>query len=221
MCGRFMLCSPANTVGTMFGVDIELLPPRWNITPTQSVAIIRSAASERELALLRWGLVPSWSKDLKSGARLINARSETVGVKPSFRAAMQSRRCVVPADGYYEWMRDGDVKRPFCMRRVGGEPFGMAGLWESWTSPVGEIVQTCCILTCSPNRTLASIHDRMPVILGEVDFDQWLQVDRYDVPEVEPLMRLCSEDYLHAFEVSSHVNRPANDDQTCCEPIVG
>jgi putative SOS response-associated peptidase YedK len=214
-----MLSSPADLVGTMFGVTVETLPPRWNIAPTQQVAVIRQGAHHRVLSRLRWGLVPSWAKDLKIGARMINARSESASAKPSFRSAMKSRRCLIPADGFYEWMREGKTKRPFCMRRFDGAPFGMAGLWESWTSPAGDVVQTCCILTCSPNRVLAGIHDRMPVILAEEDFDTWLQVDRHEVDATRSLLRPCPDGFLQAIEVSSHVNRPVNDDAACCKPI--
>lgn len=220
MCGRYLLSSPSDIVSDLFGVDAGELTPRWNIAPTQSVPIVRpDTDGVRVLDHLRWGLIPPWSKDGLKGRPLINARSETAAGKPSFREAMRARRCLVPADGFYEWKRRGIEKQPFCIRRADGCPLAMAGLWERWSSPEGDVVESFCILTTTPTPILAGIHDRMPVILEPGDYDTWLDAEHHDAAAVQPLLRPCGDDILTALEVRDVVNRPANDSPDCCEPV--
>ncbi|MCH2134808.1 MAG: SOS response-associated peptidase, partial [Phycisphaerales bacterium] len=161
MCGRYLVTAPADLVQEAFRLAGEPeLQPTWNAAPTQHLPVVRATSSGRQLDLLRWGLVPSWAKDLAIGSRMINARSETAAEKPSFRVALARRRCLVVTDGFYEWKRDGDRKRPFCIRMADDRPFGLAGLWESWTSPEEESVETFTILTTTPTPLMAELHDR-------------------------------------------------------------
>jgi putative SOS response-associated peptidase YedK len=217
MCGRFTLRTPSNVLVTQFQLAVDpQLPLRFNIAPTQPVAVVRqtSADSPRELAMLHWGLIPSWAKDPKMGARMINARAETVAEKPSFRAAFRRRRCLVLADGYYEWQSTGGrSKQPYYIRRRDDAPFAMAGLWEHW--PKGDPpIESCTVITTAANDLTRPIHDRMPVILNEADYARWLD------PELEDagaLLMPQEEGTLRADCVSTHVNRPANDDPRCIE----
>lgn len=198
------------------------IAPRWNVAPTQRVLIARlDEQGSRALFGVRWGLIPGWAKDAKIGARMINARSETASEKPSFRNAWRRRRCIVPADGFYEWMRRGDAKRPFCFRRADGNLMGMAGIWEAWQGPEGDAVECCAILTTAANGLVAAIHDRMPVILDPADFGAWLDVDGTSAAEVSAMARPCSDDILTSYEVSRLVNNARNDQPACCEPISG
>lgn len=177
MCGRFAFYSPSEATAALFGVDGALeVEPRYNIAPTQFVAAIRNnEAQHRELVMLRWGLVPFWAKDPAIGNRMINARAETVAEKPSYRAAFKHRRCVVLADGFYEWHRDGDVKIPHYISLNSGEPFGLAGLWESWTDKEsGESLQTTTLITTAANEFMQPLHHRMPVILQTESANEWL-----------------------------------------------
>ena len=177
MCGRFAFYSPSEATAALFGVDGALaVEPRYNIAPTQFVAAVRSNAEQgRELVMLRWGLVPSWAKDPAIGNRMINARAETVAEKPSYRAAFRHRRCVVLADGFYEWHRDGDVKTPYFISLASGEPFALAGLWESWKDRKSdESMQTTTLITIAANDFMQPLHHRMPVILQPETADEWL-----------------------------------------------
>lgn len=169
MCGRFTLRVPAAELVEIFRLlrrpDVQ---PRYNIAPTQPVAVVRRIDRGRELSMLRWGLVPSWAKDPKIGARMINARAETVATKPAFRTALRRRRCLVPADGFYEWAKSaGGTKQPHYITRRDGRPFAFAGLWESWDGPDGSSIESCTIVTTEANDLVGRIHDRMPVILSE------------------------------------------------------
>lgn len=177
MCGRFAFYSPSEATAALFGVDGALaVEPRYNIAPTQFVAAIRdNEQHQRELVMLRWGLVPFWAKDPSIGNRMINARAETVAEKPSFRAAFKHRRCVVLADGFYEWHREGDVKTPYFISLVNGEPFALAGLWEEWKDrESGESLQTTTLITTTANDFMQPLHHRMPVILQPDTADEWL-----------------------------------------------
>ena len=177
MCGRFAFYSPSEATAALFGVDGALaVEPRYNIAPTQFVAAIRdNEQHQRELVMLRWGLVPFWAKDPSIGNRMINARAETVAEKPSFRAAFKHRRCVVLADGFYEWHREGDVKTPYFISLVNGEPFALAGLWEDWKDrKSGESLQTTTLITTTANDFMQPLHHRMPVILQPDTADEWL-----------------------------------------------
>ena len=177
MCGRFAFYSPAEATAALFGVDGALaVEPRYNIAPTQYVAAVRPAEDgQRELVMLRWGLVPFWAKDPAIGNRMINARAETVAEKPSYRAAFRHRRCVVLADGYYEWHREGSTKTPYFIAQASGEPFGLAALWETWTDPQsGDVLQTTTLLTQQANEFLQPLHHRMPLILSSASADEWI-----------------------------------------------
>lgn len=227
MCGRFALTTPTKQLALAFNVDetaVAALPPsvpRYNIAPTQPVAAIRlDDNGERELTFFRWGLVPSWAKDINIGSRMINARSETVAEKPSFRAAFKRRRCLIPADGFYEWQKQEGRKQPIYIHPAkGGErPFALAGLWEVWRDPDGSALQTCTILTTTPNELMAPIHNRMPVIVEPEDFDLWLN------PEPDPeqglhLLRAYPAEKMETYPVSTVVNNPRNDVPECIRPI--
>jgi putative SOS response-associated peptidase YedK len=177
MCGRFAFYSPSEATAALFGVDGALaVEPRYNIAPTQFVAAIREDENrQREFTMLRWGLVPFWAKDPAIGNRMINARAETVAEKPSYRAAFKHRRCVVLADGFYEWHRDGDVKIPHFISLLSGEPFGLAALWESWTDKEsGEFLNTTTLITTVANEFMQPLHHRMPVILQPDTANVWM-----------------------------------------------
>jgi putative SOS response-associated peptidase YedK len=177
MCGRFAFYSPSEATAALFGVDGALaVEPRYNIAPTQLVAAVRNnTEQDRELVMLRWGLVPSWAKDPAIGNRMINARAETVAEKPSYRAAFRHRRCVVLADGFYEWHREGDLKTPYFISLASGEPFALAGLWESWKDRKSdESMQTTTLITTAANDFMQPLHHRMPVILKPETTHEWL-----------------------------------------------
>jgi putative SOS response-associated peptidase YedK len=177
VCGRFAFYSPSEATAALFGVDGALaVEPRYNIAPTQFVAAVRdNSERQRELVMLRWGLVPFWAKDSAIGNRMINARAETVAEKPSYRAAFKHRRCIVLADGFYEWHREGAVKTPYFISLASGEPFALAGLWESWQDrQTGEFLQTTTLLTVAANEFMQPLHHRMPVILQAATADEWL-----------------------------------------------
>jgi putative SOS response-associated peptidase YedK len=194
MCGRYSLTTPSEAMRRLFGFVNPLanLPPRYNIAPTQAVPVVRLASraqgaggiesGERELVQVRWGLIPFWAKDASIGAKTINARAEGIAGKPAFRAAFKSRRCLIPADGFYEWLRTGTVKQPFCFEVRDGELFAFAGLWERWRNSAGEWIRSCSILTTTRNAVTSQVHDRMPVILDKADYELWLDPGFTDVP---------------------------------------
>ena len=227
MCGRFALMTPTEQLAMLFDVPetaVEALPPsvpRYNIAPTQPVAAIRlDKNGERDFTFFHWGLIPSWAKDVSIGSRMINARSETVTEKPSFRTAFKRRRCLIPADGFYEWQKVDGGKQPMFIRPAESEkrPFALAGLWEMWSDPDGGTLQSCTILTTTPNELMAPIHNRMPVIIEPEDFDLWLQ------PEPDPeqglhLLRPYPAEKMSAYPVSTLVNNPRNDAPDCIQPI--
>jgi len=208
MCGRFAFYSPSEATAALFGVDgAPEVEPRYNIAPTQFVAAVRdNSDQQRELVMLRWGLVPFWAKDPSIGNRLINARAETLAEKPSFRAAFKHRRCVVLADGFYEWRRDGDVKTPYFISLAGGEAFAMAGLWEDWKDKEsGESLQTMTIITTAANEFVQQLHDRMPVILQADTADEWF------AGESDYLQRVVDRmPPLWAWPVNRRVNNARN-----------
>jgi putative SOS response-associated peptidase YedK len=182
---------------------------------------VRLIDGRRHFALVRWGLIPSWVKDPKSFSLLINARGESVIDKPAFRAAMRRRRCLIPADGFYEWKRDGERKRPYFVRPARGGPMAFAGLWETWSGPNGEEVETAAIVTTQANRTLAAIHDRMPVILPPEAFDLWLDSANVDAKTAAAMLAPAPDGSLMAYEISTAVNRTANDNPALIEPVGG
>lgn len=194
--------------------------PRYNIAPTQQVPVVRVApdSGEREMTLLRWGLIPSWAKDASIGNRLINARAETVASKPAFRAAFKRRRCLVPADGYYEWQKVGSKKQPYLIQRQDGAPFAFAGLWESWHADRPDAVETFTIITTDANEATTAIHDRMPVILDEEDYAMWLDPEFEGREALESLLRPYPGEALQLTPVSTYVNNPRHEDPRCIEP---
>jgi putative SOS response-associated peptidase YedK len=219
MCGRFTLTElDPDLIAKTFSLEsvIPDLPPRYNIAPTQPVAaVIRDAESGRNaLAVMRWGLIPHWAKDPTIGSRMINARAETVADKPSFRVALCRRRCLIVADGFYEWQPQPDgPKAPVYITLRDHVPFGFAGLYERWTEPEsGEVLTTCTIITTRPNDLLAPIHNRMPVILPRAAYDRWLDPAITDGAQVTPLLKSYPADQMIAYPVSRRVNSPANDD---------
>ena len=210
---------------TLFDLaEAPLLAPRYNIAPTQPVAIVRVDPDrslmlpQREWTHVVWGLIPGWAKDPSIGARLINARSETAADKPSFRAAMKYRRCLVPADGFYEWQKVPGGKQPMFIHRMNHAPFAIAGLWERWTSPDGSLIESCTLLTTEPNAMMAGIHNRMPVILDPVDYAMWLDAGHVKPDAVQHLLRPCPDDWLTAYPVSTVVNNARNETPACVEP---
>ncbi len=222
MCGRFTLIGQDQFLAREFGVsDIPLLSPRYNIAPSQPVTAVRasSAGSGREIALLRWGLIPSWSKDPTIGNRLINARAETAQEKPSFRNAFRRHRCLIPASGFYEWQRQERGKQPFYIRMRDERLFAFAGLWERWEGPDEGAIETCTILTTAANAVLAPIHDRMPVIIPPTSYSQWLDPALRDGEPLASLLVPFPPDDMFAFPVSPRVNAPTVDDEGCIAPL--
>jgi putative SOS response-associated peptidase YedK len=222
MCGRYAVTSAPEVIRTLFRYEEQPnFPPRYNIAPTQPIPIVRLVEGRRQFALVRWGLLPSWVKDPIGFSLLVNARGESVCEKPAFRAAMKRRRCLIPADGFYEWKTTGGTrKQPFFVRATSGEPLALAGLWETWTGPNGEELETAIIVTTKANRTLAPIHDRMPVIVPPEGFDLWLDGAHVDASTAEALIQPAPDDLLEAYPVSAAVNRTANDNAALLEPVV-
>jgi putative SOS response-associated peptidase YedK len=221
MCGRFTLRSPGEAVVEAFGLpDVPDLLPRFNIAPGQSVAVVRRNPNDeiRELADLVWGLIPAWADDPTIGERLANARSETAAVKPSFRRAFRSRRCLVVADGFYEWRRADGRKQPYFVGLKNDSPFGLAGLWERWER-LGEPVETCTVLTTDANELVRLIHERMPVIVPPWQYGLWLDPDCQDTAKVAKLLRPYPSEGMLAYRVSRLVNNPKNDVPQCVEAI--
>jgi putative SOS response-associated peptidase YedK len=219
MCGRYAITSAPEAIRRLFGYDEQPnFPPRYNVAPTQPVPVVRLTEGKRQFALVRWGLIPSWVKDPRLFSLLINARGESVLDKPAFRNAMRRRRCLFLADGFYEWRREGDSKTPYYIRLKVGGPLAFAGLWESWMGPNGEEMETAAIVTTSANRTLAPLHDRMPVIVPPDAFDFWLSRD-VDGETAAALIAPARDELLEAHEVSPAVNRTANDSPDLIEPV--
>jgi putative SOS response-associated peptidase YedK len=222
MCGRFTLTDPDADLAVQFNLpEIPDMQPRYNIAPTQPVAAVRLSPPRpnREMVLLHWGLIPFWAKDLSMGARMINARSETVAEKPAFRSAFRRRRCLIVADGFYEWQKQNGAKQPFYIRLRTSRPFAFAGLWEHWEGADASVIESCTLLTTQPNDLLQPIHNRMPVILHPEDYDLWLDPKIQEADRLQPLLRPYSTDKMAAYPVSRWVNSPGNDDPRCIEPI--
>jgi putative SOS response-associated peptidase YedK len=221
MCGRFSLTTPAAQIAELFQVtDVSAVAPRYNIPPSGQVLAVRRLPERAgpELVPLRWGFIPAWAKDPAIGNRLVNARSETAAEKPSFREAFRRRRCLIPADGFYEWKKTGGRKEPYYVRLRDGGLFSFAGLWERWRGDDGDAVETCTILTTDANGIVRPIHDRMPVIMDSADYGRWLDPRVQDPEAVKALLRTYPAERMLAYPVSRAVNDPGRDDRKCTEP---
>jgi putative SOS response-associated peptidase YedK len=231
MCGRFRVARPKEILEEVFEAEDSLSPvdgswldaPRYNVAPGQAVVAVRQDAARpdveravRRLSPLRWGLIPSWAKDAAAGYKMINARSETAAARPAFREAMRKRRCLIPADGFYEWKHEGKEKLPFCFTLADDAVFAFAGLWERWRSPLGEMVESCTILTTAPNELVQDIHDRMPVILARDSYDLWLDPGFTRVPELQPLLKPYPAGAMRRYRVSQRLDQGKNDDLGAC-----
>ena len=223
MCGRYRLSRRKEVLAEHFGTDFDDLEwePRYNIAPTQPVPVIRRLPDSpvRKAAIMRWGLIPSWASDSKVGARTINARSESAASKPSFSEPLRKQRCLVLADAFYEWRRAGKAKQPFCFEVENGAVFAFAGLWDCWRDPGGRFVESCTILTTTPNELLAGVHDRMPAILSAELYDRWLDPRTQDMSRVLAMLRPFDSNRMRRYPVSRQVNVVANDDPACSAPV--
>jgi len=214
MCGRYALTSPPAVLAERFHLlwtpEVE---PHYNIAPGQAIPVVRETGRGRELALLRWGLIPSWAKEASIGMRLINARGETLADKPAFRSAYRQRRCLIPADAFYEWKAIAARKQPYCIRMRDEAPFGMAGLWERWKAPDGQLVESCTIVTVDANALIAELHERMPLILAPDDYDAWLRAESKQLPPA-----VAAQD-MRYYPVNPLVSNARNDVPACLDPI--
>lgn len=216
MCGRFSLSTPGSALAEQLQLaEVPALAPRYNIAPTQEIAVVRQVNSDRILDLVRWGLIPSWATDPVIGARMINARAETVAEKPAFRAAFSRRRCLVLADGFYEWQRTNGQKQPFYFHLRDNKPFAFAGLWEQWQGTDGTTIDTCALLTTSANEVLRPIHERMPVILHPDDYTLWLDPAMHERDVLLSLLTPYPAGEMAGYPVSSFVNKATNDTPQC------
>jgi len=225
MCGRFRVARSKELLEEAFGAVDGPVPvewsPRYNVAPGQSIVAVRQDAARpvRELVKLRWGLIPAWAKEASVGYKMINARAETAAEKPSFREAMKRRRCLIPADGFYEWKKAGGKKLPYCLTMADDAIFAFAGLWERWRDPAGEPVESCTILTTEPNELAREIHDRMPVILAPEDYDLWLDPGFARLDALEEMLKPYPAAGMHRYRVSDRVNQVKNDDPECAAEI--
>jgi putative SOS response-associated peptidase YedK len=220
MCGRYVIISSPEAIRALFGYQEQPnFPPRYNVAPTQPVPIVRLAEGRRSFALVRWGLIPAWVKDPRTLTLLINARGESVIDKPAFRNAMRRRRCLFPADGFYEWRQEGRARRPFFVRPKSGGPIAFAGLWETWMGPNGEEMDTAAIVTTRANRALAAIHERMPVVVPPDVFDFWLDGSKVDAETASTIIAPAPEQLLETYEISPAVNHVANDSPELVMPF--
>ena len=212
MCGRYLVTTPPEAIRALFRYrEQPNFPPRYNIAPTQPVPIVRMTDGTKHFALVRWGLIPPWVKDPRGFSLLINARAETIHEKPAFRNAMKRRRCLFPADGFYEWKTDGSRKRPFMAKPKGGGLTAFAGVWENWIGPNGEEVETAAIITTEANKEMGAVHHRAPVIVPPEQFDFWLDCANVSEQEASSLFGRAPDGAMEVYEVSSAVNRVAND----------
>jgi putative SOS response-associated peptidase YedK len=221
MCGRFTTTAERERIKEMFRLQrLGQFDPRYNIAPSQPVLSVRidPASGEREGIMLKWGLIPSWAKDAKIGNSLANARADTVAEKPAFRSAFKKRRCLVVADGFYEWGKGDGGKIPYYFRLKDGRPFAFAGLWERWEKG-DEPVESCTLITTDANGVVGQIHDRMPVILMPDDYDRWLDPKEQDATKLKELLRPLGDDFLISHPVSKVVNNPRNERPECVHPV--
>ncbi|MDP8223559.1 MAG: SOS response-associated peptidase [Candidatus Lernaella stagnicola] len=222
MCGRFNLIAGPSELSELFAFSItDAPPPRYNIAPTQpiSVARIPAGVTDPTLDIMHWGLIPFWAKDPQMGARMINARGETIGEKPAFRNAAKYRRCLIPASGFYEWKKYADRKQPMHIKRRDGKPFAFAGLWEHWQSSDGSEILSCAIITAAASPFMAEIHARMPVVLRPADFGLWLDPLAQKAELVQHLLRQFPDDEMIAEPIGAGVNSPRNDGPEVLKPM--
>jgi putative SOS response-associated peptidase YedK len=220
MCGRFAQRTDPKGLAKSFKVaEVPGVEPRYNIAPTQEVLGVYASGDGREMTSYKWGLIPSWAKDTSMGARLINARSETVQEKPAFREAFKKRRCIIPADGFYEWQRTDGKKQPFFFRMRDESPFGFAGLWERWEGEGGQVINSCAILTTEANEVLRPVHDRMPVILQSDDYELWLDEDMRKLDLVKEMLRPYPAKEMVGYSVSTLINSPRNQGAELIEQV--
>ena len=224
MCGRYRLTAKERWLSSYFNLDPEDVKwaARWNVAPTQEIATIRQDRKEprRRFSLMRWGLIPYWAKDASIGARAINAVSETAAEKPAFRDPMRRRRCLIPADGFYEWKQIGPKqKQPYNIGLADDGLFAFAGLWDRWKDPAGKAIESCAILTTDANSLLRDIHDRMPVILKPEDYDLWLDPGITDPERVQSLLQPFDSRLMRVYPVSPAVNRVENDGPECAQEV--
>ena len=220
MCGRFVANIPAGELKKIFNlIEIQQLDPRFNVAPTQQVAVIRNNGDHNHLDQLKWGFVPSWSKDISFGSHLINARSETVAEKPTFRYAIKYRRCIIPSSGFYEWDHSGGKKQPYYIQMVDQTPTYLAGLWESWKAPDGNVIETFAILTTAANKLVAPLHDRMPVVLHPDTFTLWLNMNMHDPEQLQQLFLPYPAVEMTAHKVPDLVNNTRFDSPACIAQV--
>jgi putative SOS response-associated peptidase YedK len=214
MCGRYALTSPPAVIAERFHLLwTPELAPHYNIAPAQTIPVVRETEQGRALSMLKWGLIPSWAKDATIGMKLINARGETLAEKPAFRSAYRQRRCLIPADAFYEWKAVAERKQPYCIRLREDGPFGMAGLWERWQAPDGQVVESCTIVTVDANALVAELHERMPLIVAPADYDAWLSAESTGLPPALPA------EAMRAYPVSRLVSNARNDVPACLDPV--
>src|SRR6266849_9879398 len=225
MCGRSILYTPADSITKWFGTKnaIPNSRPRYNVAPTDNIPVVRfnPETKERTLDALRWGLVPCWAKDIKIGYSLINAKAETVAEKPAFREALKSRRCLITADGFYEWKKlDAKAKQPYAITMKDRSLFGFAGLWERWKDKAsGEVLRSCTIITTTPNEVCAPIHDRMPVILDPAEYGKWLGEEPVDPVRLLMMLKPYPAEAMTCFQIDARVGNVKNDDAALTEPL--
>lgn len=220
MCGRFVADIPSDELRKIFRlIETPQQEARYNVAPTQQVAVVRNEGDHNRLDFLKWGFVPSWAKDLKSGSHQINARSETVTEKPAFRQAIKYRRCIVPTSGFYEWEHSGDKKQPWFIQLADRSPMCLAGIWETWKAPDGSELETFAILTTESNKLVAPLHDRMPVILHPDTFTFWLSHNMHDPEQLQPLYQPFSAAEMTAHKVPDLVNNRRFDSPACIAKV--
>ena len=223
VCNRYRLTHSKQYLAERFQAADEEIEdhPRYNIAPTQPVLIVRKEQGKksRHFTSMRWGLIPSWAKDMSIGNRTLNARSETVTTTPAFRESILTKRCLIPADGFYEWKKLGSVKQPYCFEVGEGEVFAFAGLWDEWRSPDGGIIESCTILTTGPNSLVADLHDRMPVIVTPDKYDVWLDPDINDLDTIRDILKPYDGNLMRRYPVSMKLNNSKNDDAESASPV--
>jgi putative SOS response-associated peptidase YedK len=229
MCGRYRLSRRKQVVEEYFESASESISegisedeewsPRYNIAPTQPVATVRQAGASRMLSMMRWGLVPSWASDISVGARHINGRSETVLEKPPFRDSFHARRCLIPADGFYEWKKSGKQRQPFHFGMRDDSLFAFAGVWDRWKSPAGQVLESCSILTTAPNELLKDVHDRMPVILPRRHYQAWLTAPATEAERLADLLVPFDASLMRRYAVSALVNNAQNEMPECAVEV--